>query len=182
MPGRLRAPERNRHGLVIPPDPATVTQARIEYYGKRARPDRHHLYFPKTAFKEAGTLATEFREHRFNSIWLPRFQHDKLHRKHDPFVRKYPGSLIPDEDVMATFLDEAHILDELKVCVKAIDMIDEALYEGRVKHYGRTFEKRQHKVETAVGAMACIPRFEIVTSRIAQMVIADVAHIVPVAA
>lgn|GEM_PF-6693273 len=168
----LRAPEKNRHGLVIPPDPARITPAREEYYRHRIVPDRHHIYFPRVVFKEAGSLPFDFREHRFNSIWLPRFQHDRLHKRYSPLVYKYPDYMMPPGDVMATFLDEAHLLDELDVCVKAVDMIDEALYDGRVKHVNHTLDNREQRLQVIETVVSLVPDFEIVTPFIARTALA----------
>lgn len=173
----LRAPARNRHGLVIPPDPATITPERRQKYTKACFISRHHLYYPDKTFRSAGSLATEFMGHKFNHVWLPRFQHNKWHRRYDPFILKNRTYLIPDDDVMETFLDEAHLLDELNVCVRAIDMIDEALYEGRVTHRNSTVHKRESKLTTVEEVVNKASRFEIVTPFIARTVLQDAARI-----
>lgn len=173
----MKAPAKNRHGLVIPPDPAKITQARELYYGKKVMPDRHHLYFPRVVFRGIGSLAFEFREHRFNSIWLPRFQHEKLHRRYDAMVMRHPDYLVPSDDVMATFLDEAHLLDELDVCVKAIDMIDEALYEGKVTNETAVLENRDYRLGVVRDVVDMMPRFEIVTPLMTRAAMQDVERV-----
>lgn len=171
----LRAPARNRHGLVIPPDPATITQERRQKYYKACFIDRHHLYYPDKAFRSAGSLASDFMGHRFNQVWLPRFQHNKWHRRYDPFILKYRDYPIPADDVMETFLDE------LKVCVRAIDMMNEALYEGRVKHTNSTVYKRDTKLNTVEKVVDKASRFEIVTPFIARAALQEATRILQAA-
>ncbi len=177
----LRAPARNRHGLVIPPDPANITPSRLALQPRRCFIDRHHLYYPRFAFREAGALAFEFREHRFNQVWLPRFQHDKLHRRYNHLIEKQPDYFVPQGDVMATFLDEAYLLDELDVCVKAIDMIDEALYEGRVKHMNSALEHREQRLHIVEEVITQVPHFEVVTQYIARTALQNAARLLEAA-
>ncbi len=164
----IHAPDRNRHGIVIPPTPAKVTPTKLAFYQKKAISDRHHLYFPKVSFRDNGSLASEFREHHTNSVWLPRFQHDRLHKRYDPLVRRFPDALMPARDVMVTFLDEVKLLDELGVCVSAIQMIDEAIYEGRVIHVNQALENRESRLGRVGEIVEHSQRFEIVTPWIAQ--------------
>lgn len=163
-----KAPAKTRHGLVIPPDPAHITPERAQYYGEKSKPDRHHVYFPRVAFEKAGELAMEFREHRFNSIWLPRFQHERLHRRYDRLARKHPTYMLPEGDVMTTFLDEAKLLDELDVCVQAVDMIDAALYEGRVRHVEKTMENRDLRIDTIGAIVELSSKFEVLPDYVAK--------------
>jgi hypothetical protein len=171
----MHAPDRNRHGIVIPPHPAKITPAKLAFYSKKAFTDRHHLYFPRVSFREHSKLAFEFREHHTNSVWLPRFQHDKLHLRYDPLVRKYPDYLVPPEDVMATFMDEVGLLDELGVCMSAVNMIDEAIYEGRVKHIDEALENRESRIGRAAEIVQETQRFEIVAPWIARPAIESAA-------
>jgi hypothetical protein len=76
--------------------------------------------------------------------------------------------MVPPSDVMTTFLDEARILDKLDVCVKAVDMIDEALYEGRVRQYSQTLEHREEHLQTVEAVLSVVHSFEIVTPFIAR--------------
>jgi len=167
MPEKLKLPDRNRYGLIIPPQvsPNETEKLRASHL-RRSFIDRHHLYFPKFAFKEAGSLATEFREHRFNAIWLPRRQHDRLHRRYSRAIYTYPEILIPAEEVMATFLDEAHMLDELNVCVRAVEMIDAAMYEGKVKRLKQASEHRTQRMERIQYLLTQTCGFEIISERI----------------
>ena len=93
MSEKLKLPDRNRYGLIIPPDVSkTETEKLRASHLRRSFIDRHHLYFPKYAFKEAGPLASEFREHRFNIVNLPRRQHDRLHRRYAGALIKNPSA------------------------------------------------------------------------------------------
>lgn len=138
-------PDRNRYGLVIPPTAATSPRRLLP--AKEAGldfPTKHHLYWPKSVFVAAGSLACEFRIHPFNIVTLPRFQHTEYHARYNEAVEhQFPGELVPEDDVMATFLDEAKLLERLGVSMRAIDMIDEAIYEGRVRQFAKTYENRQ---------------------------------------
>lgn len=148
MSEKLKIPTRNRYGLIIPPEATKIkdTPDRAPQQ-RRSFIDRHHLYFPKYVFREEGPLAYEFREHRFNKIWLPRVQHNRLHRRYQPAIDLNPSVFVPSSEVMATFLDEAHLLDDLQVCVTAVTMIDQALYEGRVKQFSKTQEHRTERIQ-----------------------------------
>lgn len=143
----MKAPDKNKNGLVIPPTPIELSPEQANQKGRKSFPDRHHVYFPRVAFLKSGNLAYRFREHQFNSIFLPRFQHERLHRRYDPLVRDYPDFFIPNEDVMATFLDEAELLEDLGVNVRAVDMINDAIYEDRVRRLDRTLENREERLE-----------------------------------
>jgi hypothetical protein len=169
----MKAPAKNKNGLIIPPDPAKVSPEVATYYGEKSKPDRHHIYFPRVVFASESELSFKFREHRFNSIWLPRFQHDKLHNRYDELIRKYPKFMMPRIDVMETFLEEAQMLDELNVCVRAIDMIDDAIYEGKVVHINRTLEKREEKLEIISTVVELSRGFEVVSQKLAQTAMSD---------
>jgi len=167
MSEKLKIPTRNKHGLVIPPNVATLkTEESRTSHLRRSFIDRHHLYFPKYAFKEAGSLALEFREHRSNSVWLPRTQHNRLHRRYHQVVEIDPKIFIPEEDVMTTYLDEVHLLDELKVCVRAVEMIDAAIDGGLVRRRHAVQENRTQKLERIREVLKFAQCFEIVTNTI----------------
>lgn len=125
--------------------------------------DRHHLYWPRTLYIPS-KLAKEFREHRFNSIWLLRSDHDSIHHRFD-------GVPIPSEDVMSTYLDEARLLDKLGVCVAALEMIDTAIYEGRVRYHRSVEENRESKLRTIDHHMKLVNGFEILPSQISHFVV-----------
>lgn len=167
----MKAPDKNKNGLVVPPEPVRIDERLAERYGERSKPDRHHLYFPRIEFQERGKLAHDFREHRFNSIWLPRFQHERLHKRYDRLIRAHPGYLVPSDEVMVTFLDEAHLLDELQVCVRAIEMMNDALYEGTVVKIDRTLENRQMRVESINDVVRRTANFEVITPQISRIAI-----------
>lgn len=178
MSWRNDLPDRNRYGLIVPPTAATSE--------KRFLPAResgvafsswHHIYWPKKVFRAAGQLACEFRSHPFNIISLPRFQHDEYHARYDnPVVVRYPGEIIPSDDVMRAFLDEADMLVGLDVSIRAIDMINEALYDGRVKHIKKAEgDKEAHleRVAKSVGLIAAgnleVVSLQQVTIRLASL-------------
>lgn len=173
----MRGPEKNRNGLVIPLAPAKVYAETAVKRKDMARIDRHHLYFPRVEFLEHSDLAHKFREHRFNSVWLPRFQHERYHKRHDRFFREYPTYLIPSDDVMATFLEEAYMLDELQVCVKAIVMMDDALYEGITTQNDQSIEARQMRVETIHNVVRSAESFSIITPQIYRIALAGVDRV-----
>lgn len=164
----MKAPAKNKNGLVIPPVPIKVSPEIAESKGKKTIPDRHHIYFPKVSFVEAGKTAFQFREHRFNSIWLPRFQHEKIHRRYDPLVREYPSFFLPSEEVMGVFLDEAKILEDLDVNVRAVDMIDDAIYEDRITDLDRTLEHREARLENVSDGLRRFHQIEIIPRHIRQ--------------
>ena len=137
----LSTPETNSFGLVLPPSEEELEYLRL-FQRPKNRPDsvdRHHLYWPRNLYNTS-KLSNRFREHRFNSIWILMTDHRILHKEYD-------GVPVPPRDVMTTFLDEAELLDELGVCVRAVEMIDSALYEGRVTHLNEVEENRQSKIQ-----------------------------------
>jgi hypothetical protein len=131
-----RVPETNKFGLVLPPTPHSLSkplkpERRSNSYGDGS--DRHHLYWPKKLYSN-GLLTTEFREHRFNSVWLLRSDHNVIHNNFD-------GVPFPPTEIMEAFLEEAAVLEELDVCVRAVEMLDLATYEGRVRHKKKLKQK-----------------------------------------
>ena len=169
MSEKLKIPTRNRYGLIIPPE-----ATKIKYTPERAPQqrrsfiDRHNLYFPKYVFREEGPLAYEFREQWFNKVWLPRVQHDRLHRRYQPAIDQNPHIFVPSSEVMATFLDEAQLLDYLQVCVTAVTMIDQALYEGRVKQFSKTQEHRSERIQRIHDVVTKIKDVELLKPTIFQ--------------
>jgi hypothetical protein len=162
----MKAPAKNKNGLIIPPTPIELSPKTVEKKGIKSMPDRHHVYFPRYSFLEAGEVAQRFREHRFNSVWLPRFQHERLHRRYDNLVKIHPNYFIPEEEVMLTFLDEAKILENLDVNLRAVDMIDDAIYEGRVADLGESSERREERIENIANGIKLTNRIEIVPRHI----------------
>jgi hypothetical protein len=143
----MKAPAKNKNGLIIPPTPISLTSENADKKGYKSIPDRHHVYFPRISFSEAGELAFRFREHRFNSTWLPRFQHEKIHRRYNPLVREHPSYFLPEEEVMVVFLEEAKILEDLDVSVRAVDMINDAIYDGRVRQTNKSLESLENRLD-----------------------------------
>jgi hypothetical protein len=120
-----RIPEVNKLGIVIRPvkasfDKQKLTPWQIEH---GINETEHHLYWPKSVFVKAGSLAKEFRELEVNRENYPNFQHIRLHRRCDPFIMKYPTYLIPPKDVMETGIDEARNLKLLGVQINSLDSI-----------------------------------------------------------
>ena len=167
-------PERNKFGLIIPPSPEE-----LEYLSLFKKPskrpdfvDRHHLYWPKVNYTTS--LAKEFRRHRFNSVWMLLSDHKQIHAEYD-------GVPVPSRDVMLTFLDEAGILDDMGVCVQAIEMINDAIYEGRVSKPELVEESRQQRVETLILHARRVNDFEVMPSNVVQHVVQELGEL-PLAA
>lgn len=156
----------------MPPEIAKIRTEQLRASQlRRSFIDRHHLYFPKYVFRENGALATEFREHRFNSVWLPRVQHERLHRRYQKAVEQNPSIFVPDDDVMIAFLDEAKLLDDLEVCVSAIAMMDRAIYEEKVKFPQRLADHRNAKIEHIQEVSAKASSLEIIHQQIARSIL-----------
>ncbi len=158
---RERVPRLNNFGLVVPPSPEDFDYLSLTPVKKnQSAVNRHHLYWPERRYKSS-KLSVDFRRHRLNSVWIPRTQHDELHSLYD-------GIPIPANDVMEAYLDEATLLDELDVCVSAVTMINDALYEGRVVNCEETDENIQSKLERIRGVIARIRTFEIISPELTQ--------------
>lgn len=157
-------PQRNRYGLVIPPTPITSPKKKLlAKESDKLFITRHHIYWPHEAFKRAGSLALEFCNHQYNSVGLTRWQHDNYHAKYDnAVIRKYVGELVPEDDVMLAFLEEAKLLERLGVSMRAVDMIDEAIYEERVKRLDQTVENRQAHLEFIASGITKAINFELI--------------------
>lgn len=124
-----KIPEVNKHGLVIPPHKASYDIKNLTPWQEHCgvRETGHHIYWSRKAFESAGPLAKEFRDHSLNRVMLPNFQHKTYHRKHDPFIYRYPKFLIPSREVMITFLDEASNLELLGITVKRLDKMMDSI-------------------------------------------------------
>lgn len=148
----------NELGLAIPPVPNVYSG----YGARKNRPDgvnRHHLYWPKNLYVAHSALAKRFRDHRFNSVWMLESDHNDLNHAYD-------GVPVPDQDVMRVFMAEAMLLDDLNVTVRAVEMIDKAIYEGRVKRLGKVMESRQGKLGILEGFVEKALDLEVVRSEI----------------
>ena len=173
--GLKRTPETTEYGLVLQPSPEELEYLRLFQVPKK-RPDmveRHHLYWPRSLYFES-KLATDFREHYFNSMWI-------LHEDHTSIHKKYDGVPIPPEDVMDAFLDEAELLVELGICVRGVEMIDKAIYEDRISHLSIAEENRQQKIEIINTTIELVDHFEAMPAHLARMAISQLTNI-PVAA
>jgi hypothetical protein len=131
------------------------------------------LYWPETLY-ESTELSKHFRSHKFNTIWLLLSDHFEIHENKD-------GVPIPPEDVMLAYLDEAKILDELGVCVRAVEMINSAIYEGRVRRPSSTNEDRHQHFETIHANVRQIRSFEVMPVQHVDLVINQIGQL-PVAA
>ncbi len=163
---KLRVPEANDYGLVLPPPPDGVEV--IEYL-KPANihslgVNRHHLYWPRNFYLDTSDLAFRFREHRFNSVWMTIGKHQQYHKEYD-------GVPVPPDDVMRAFLDEAAVLDELGVCMHAVQMMDVNIYRGRVRKMDKVMEHRQERLATIEAVFELETEFRVVPAEFAQAVL-----------
>lgn len=122
-------------GLVVPPQQLECQPSQCEVVAKfdRCFIDRHHLYWPHRKFSSS-PLAAAFRAQRFNSINLHRCQHNDLHRRFDE-------SAMPSSDLMASFLDEAELLERLGVVLGALESIELALVTSNKRKQARDPER-----------------------------------------
>lgn len=72
---------------------------------------------------------------------------------------------------MATFLEEANLLEGLGISMRAIDMIDTALYEDRVVDHQATEENRQRNVEIINNTVMRVPKFEAIPAQLANLAV-----------
>lgn len=155
----LRPAPTNEYGLALPPRPPGYLA--LEKPSRRLdNVDRHHLYWPKCLYAGHSALAAEFREHRLNSVWLLRSDHADINSRYD-------GVPVPPKDVMEVFMEEAGLLDTLNVTVRAIEMIDNALYEDRVLRHDKVLENRKEKLGLLEGAVERAFSLELVTNELA---------------
>lgn len=170
---KRRAPETNSFGLVLPPDPEKLK------YLELAKPNnpgeqsinRHHLYWPAKRYNRSSPLAKEFRDHPFNSVWLLTSDHMALHNE-------FNGVPVPPKDVMEAYLEEAVLLEELGVCIRAVEMIDAAIYEGRVSRPDVIEDHRQQRMETICEDVIKAGRLEIIQGGIAELTLSRAVKLV----
>lgn len=159
-----RVPETNSFGLVLPP-----TSDELEYLSLQAPNnrhngvDRHHLYWPRSLYLTS-PLAKKFREHEFNSIWLMRHDHDNIHRHYD-------GVPFPPRTVMKAFLEEAELLEGLGISMRAVEMIDTAIYEGRLRNEAMGHANRSYHLEVIQQSLDRAARLEVVPQIVASMAV-----------
>jgi len=159
-----RVPETNSLGLVVPPSPEELAYFAVKPQNAATDGiDRHHLYWPRALYKP-NSLAYKFREHRFNSIWLLRSDHDGIHANYD-------GVPFPPRAVMHAFLGEAALLDNLNVNLSAVAMIDDAIYEGRVRLPKRVQQSRLQKLEAIHTSLEQIPNLQIIQGTNARVAV-----------
>jgi hypothetical protein len=140
-----RIPETNKNGIIIQPIKATVDRENLTKWQKDhgIHETEHHLYWPKSAFEKAGSLAKDFRNLEINRPKYPHFQHIRFHRRYDPFIIKYPTYLIPPKDVMETGMDEARNLKLLGVQIESLDSIMEDIDDFSQETLEQIEEKKQ---------------------------------------
>jgi len=184
------APETNNLGLVLPPDrnelrylrrepprrssrksieSKETEETKVTNESKRSKKldfvERHHLYWPESLY-ETSDLANEFREHRFNSIWLLSSDHYNLHRQ-------YQGVPIPPDDVMETFLQEAYLLDDLNISIKVVRSIEKAVQEDRV-NLDSTYEVWGERLDN-ISYLSQRAKFEVMPKEVARLVLGRAA-------
>jgi len=154
---------RTELGLAIPPEELSTEEVdKIKApESRRFLVSRHHLYWPREDYLP-DPLKKKFRDHKFNSVWLPDPQHIDIHGH-------FVGASAPPVDIMLAFLDEANLLLSLGVSVQAIEMIDEALYEDQVLQIHKTEENRERHLRLLGNTVAT--RFEIVPSATVQVLV-----------
>ena len=140
-----RIPDTNGLGIVIKPKPASFDRQNPtkwqSFHGLHET--EHHLYWPKSVFQKAGSLAKDFRDLEFNRAKYPNFQHVRFHRRYDPFIEKYPRYLIPPKDIMETAMDEARNLKLLGVQIDSMDHILAGLDEFTPKLEEEVEERKE---------------------------------------
>ncbi len=112
--------------------------------------DEHHLYFPRIKFDgHQDELVREFARHPFNRVSMPRCQHIGMHQR-------YNGAAIPPREVMASFLDEAAILTQLGVTVKALVDIEIALLTDDPKKAARNPDRYLERYDEFSAIRDCL--------------------------
>lgn len=156
-----RVPETSSLGLVVPPSSDEVSYLSHNSADRHSLGvDRHHLYWPKIMYC-ASPLTREFRDNRFNVVWIHRHDHNELHSRYD-------GVPFPDRYVMEAFLEEAKILEALDVSVRAVEMINEAIYEGRVRKLAAGEAHREHHLEAIQKNIELAEQAEVVPLNLAR--------------
>lgn len=121
------APRVTSVGLVLPPPREDCERETCQTTAQHGRCfiSRHHLYWPASKFA-ADSLSQRFRQHPFNSVSLPRCQHDRYHQR---FAQAY----MPPEDVMEAFLDEAKLLERMGVVLGQLESIEAAVMSNELR-------------------------------------------------
>jgi len=158
-----RIPKTNDFGLVLPPDALRYS---ITKPAKGDGISRHHLYWPECNYKADNGLAVRFREHKFNSIWLLRSDHDKIHENYD-------GVPVPHPYVMEAYLEEANLLETLNVTVTDVGRLDQAIEQRVINKWERAWAQRQQKIETINRTLEQLKEPQIVPTEIAQLALSQ---------
>ncbi len=162
--GLEHCPETDGFGLVLLPE--LIDPSKISFFAPSKCLDtinRHHLYWPKSLYAD-NELTRNFREHPFNSIWLLKTDHVKIHQTYD-------GVDVPDTEVMASFMDEAGLLESLQVSLKAIEMIDSAILAGRIRRISKSEDDKNRYLEIANRALKNVHKFELLNADIAKIAV-----------
>lgn len=160
-------------GLAVPPE--SLSAAEVDKItapeDRRCLVSRHHLYWPRPDYLN-NRLRKRFREHPFNSVWLPDPQHRQIHQD-------FYGAQPPRRNVMRAFLDEANTLEELSVSVRAVEMINTAIYEDRVRRINAANGHRQRHLEAI--EIALDNRYELIPLAASQVLVSRATELLAVA-
>lgn len=163
-----RSPMTLENGLLLPPDPNNFEYLDI-VRSKKVRPDdvdRHHFYWPRDLYKQT-RLSMDFREHRFNSVWVLRSEHDDIHRQYD-------GVPVPKAEVMYEFLKEARLLEEINISANAILNLNYEFAQKNVRKISQAEENKLRHLENIYHIIERSKKFELITNFIANIAISEV--------
>jgi len=170
---QMRSPDMNELGLVLTPINVTKKRNDIPNKNQPLTIDRHHLYWPRQIYNQQ-ELSHNFREHRFNSIWIYRSDHNEIHRQYD-------GIPIPSNIIMKAFLTEANLLDELDVCVRAIKVLDYLIDNQTPKRLDSVIDRRQRHVADLSSKIIELSEFELLPLEIANVAINNATALIKAA-
>lgn len=83
----------------------------------------------------------------------------------------YDGVPVPSRDVMRVFLAEAALLSALHVSVTAVEMIDDALYEGRVVRIDRAQEQRRQRLEVIHSTLSHVSGIQVIPDSAVELTV-----------
>jgi len=170
-----RMPTTNSLGLVLPPDAEKLTY--LSYVNpKKSGPDnatQHHQYWPRKLYQDS-ELAMEFRNHRFNSIWILGQDHINWHNEFD-------GVEIPPTDVMKRFLEEANILHDLGVCVYSVELMDIGLYCGVIRRVDQTKLHRDQRLDTIQNTLKRARDLTVIAEPLSRLVLSKAQQLIEAA-
>ena len=96
----------NDYGIVFPPPPLPCRgeECSITEYDGGCQTERHHLHIGEPIYDNYGPLASDFRDLRSLTVWMPACIHNELHDENQFSVSP------PEEDVMERAIQEDLIL------------------------------------------------------------------------